>query len=104
MKFLTHLPAWLRNKYFIAIAIFAVIMLFVDKNDLFSQAQKGRDEAALRQSKEHYVQEIKKLDQTIEALSSDPKAVEKLGREEHLLKKDNEEVFLVPEKSDTRKN
>jgi cell division protein DivIC len=104
MKFLTHLPAWLRNKYFIAIAVFAVIMLFVDKNDLFSQAQKARDEAALGQSKEHYAQEIKKLDQTIEALSSDQKAVERLAREEHLLKKDNEEVFLVPEKSDTPKN
>jgi cell division protein DivIC len=104
MRFLTHLPAWLRNKYFIALAFFAVIMLFVDKNDLFSQREKSRDEAALRQSKEHYTQEIKKLDQTIEALSSDPRAIEKLGREEHLLKKDNEEVFLVPEKSDAAKN
>ena len=104
MRFLTHLPAWLRNKYFIALAFFAVIMLFVDKNDLFSQAEKRRVEAGLAQSKEHYTQEIKKLDQTIEALSSDPRAIEKLGREEHLLKKDNEEVFLVPEKSDPAKN
>ena len=33
MKILTQIPAWLRNKYFVAFGVFAAIMLFFDKND-----------------------------------------------------------------------
>ena len=36
MKLLTQLPAWLRNKFFIAFAAFAVWMLFFDERDVFT--------------------------------------------------------------------
>ena len=99
-----YFPFWLRNKYFIAIAVFAAIMLFLDKNDVFSRADKRRELSELRQSKEYYSKEIKELDRISEALSSDPRATEKLAREKNLLKKDNEDLFLIPEKSDPPKN
>lgn len=101
MKFL---PSWLRNKYFIAIAIFAVVLLFLDKNDMFSQAEKRRELNELRQSKAYYEKEIKELDKIAEALSTDPRATEKLAREKNLLKKDNEDLFIISEKPDAPKN
>ncbi len=42
MKLLTQLPAWLRNKFFIAFAAFAVWMLFFDERDVFKTASFSR--------------------------------------------------------------
>jgi hypothetical protein len=51
MKLISRLPAWLRNKYFIAFAAFCVIMLFLDKNDIFTQFGRKKELHNLQTSK-----------------------------------------------------
>jgi cell division protein DivIC len=104
MRFLNHIPSWLKNKYFICLAAFCVIILFLDKNDFFTQNGRLRELRELQQSKKYYTTQIAAERKQLEALKTNPAAVEKLAREKYLMKRDNEELFLVPEKSDIPKN
>ena len=104
MRLLTHLPAWLKNKYFISFAAFCVIILFLDKNDFFTQNGRLKELRKLQQSKRYYTTQIAAERKELEALKTNPAAVEKLAREKYLVKRDNEELFLVPENSDKPKN
>ena len=104
MRLLTHLPAWLKNKYFISFAAFCVIILFLDKNDFFTQNGRLKELRKLQQSKRYYTTQIAAERKELEALKTNPAAVEKLAREKYLMKMDNEELFLVPENSDKPKN
>ncbi len=97
---LTHIPGFLKNKYFISFAAFCVIVLFLDKNDFFTQYERRKELRELQQSKKHYTAEIASERKELQALETNPAAVEKVAREKHLMKRDNEELFLVPEKSD----
>ena len=98
MKLFTHIPAWLRNKYLIAIGVFAAIMLFFDKNDVFASAARKRQLEELEQSKQYYTDRIKTERQELEQLKSDPATLEKYAREKYLMKRDNEDLFVIPEK------
>ena len=98
MKLLTHIPPWLKNKYFISLAAFALIILFFDKNDLFTQAERRRELRKLEQSKGYYTRQIASERKELEALKKDPTALEKYAREKYLMKKDNEDLFVLPEK------
>ena len=104
MRLLTHLPAWLKNKYFISFAAFCVIILFLGKNDFFTQNGRLKELRKLQQSKRYYTTQIAAERKELEALKTNPAAVEKLAREKYLMKRDNEELFLVPENSDKPKN
>jgi cell division protein DivIC len=75
-----------------------VIILFLDKNDLFTQRERKQELRALERSKEYYTKEINKLQKQYEALRTDPAALEKLAREKFLMKRDNEELFIISEK------
>ncbi len=104
MKFLTRLPSWLTNKYFISFAAFCVIVLFLDRNDFFTQFQRQKELRQLQQSKKFYTTQIASERKELEALKNNPATVEKYAREKYLMKRDNEELFLVPENYETPKN
>ena len=97
MKLLTHIPSWLKNKYVIAIAVFASIMLFFDKNDVFTQSARNRQLKDLQESKQYYTDQIASERKELEQLKSNPGTLEKYAREKYLMKRDNEDLFLIPE-------
>jgi cell division protein DivIC len=104
MKLLNRIPSVFRNKYLISFAAFCVIMLFLDKNDFFTQMGRRHELSKSLQSENYYTRENKSLRTELEALKTKPAIVEKYAREENLMKKDNEELFVIPEKSDNAKN
>ncbi len=104
MKLLTHIPSWIRSKYFIAFATFCVIILFLDKNDFFTQLDRRKELKELRQNKKYYQTQIATERKELEALKNNPATLERYAREKYLMKRDNEELFLVPEKPDNTKN
>ena len=99
MKLLSRLPSWLRNKYFIATAVLAATLLFFDKNDLFTQRSRTKELKMLEKSKAHYQAEIAKEQKELDLLKNDSTTVERYAREKYLMKKDNEDVYVVPEKA-----
>ena len=103
-KVLTHIPAWLRNKYLIAFTVFCAVMLFLDKNDLFTQMERQKELRELQQSKKHYTTQIAAERKELEALKNNPATLEKYAREKYLMKRDNEELFIISEKPDNTNN
>lgn len=104
MKLLTHLPSWLRNKYFISFAAFCVVIFFLDKNDVFTQLDRTRELRTLRQSKQYYTTKIEAERKELEGLTNNPAVLEKYAREKYLMKRDNEELFIIEENYDSPKN
>ena len=98
MKLLTYIPGFLKNKYFISFSAFCIVILFLDKNDFFTQYERRKELRELQQSKKHYTAEIATQRKELQALETNPAAVEKVAREKHLMKRDNEELFLISEK------
>jgi len=70
-------------------------MIFFDKNDLFSQYQYYQQVSKLKQERDFYQKEITQVNKDLDELSSDPKKLEKFAREKYLMKKDNEDVFVI---------
>lgn len=100
MKFLIHIPSFLKNKYFISFAAFCVIVLFLDKNDFFTQLDRRKELRDLQQSKRHYTTRVAAEQKELEALKTNPAIVEKYAREKYLMKRDNEELFIISENPD----
>ena len=96
MKVLSHIPSWLKNKYVLTLIGFAAWMLFFDDRDIFVTYFKQRNELqALLQSKQYYEQQIAGTRQELDQLKLNAATIEKYAREKYLMKRDNEDLFIV---------
>lgn len=84
-----------RNKYFLVSSIFLVWMVFFDRNDLFSQWEYHQQVNKLKQERDFYQKETNKVHQDLDELTSNKEKLEKFAREKYLMKKDNEDVFVI---------
>jgi len=96
MKLLTQLPPWLRNKFFIAFAAFTVWMLFFDERDIFTMSHQRQELRELQKSEKYYTEQINKEKTELENLKNSPATLEKYAREKYFMKRDNEDLFLIP--------
>lgn len=97
MKLLNHLPAFLKNKYLLATAGFAVWMIFFDRNDLITQFERFKKLKELEGSNAYYTLKINEAKDELGKRESDPAAFERVGREKYYMKRQNEDVFLFEE-------
>jgi cell division protein DivIC len=98
MKLNLNFGKWapvIKNKYVITSVIFLVWLLFFDRNDIFSQYSYRKQLKKLEADKAYYVTEIEKNKVDMLQLMSDPEHLEKYARERYLMKKDDEEIFLI---------
>lgn len=95
MNFLSNLASFLRNKYFLTLSCFVVWMLFFDRNDVFTQLERKRELSRKKQGKEYFAKHITENRNFSNDLQFNASAIEKLAREKYLMKKDNEDLFLV---------
>ena len=93
-----HLLNLVKNKYFLAVIIFAVWMLFFDKNDMISQYGYSAKVSKLKQEKEFFLQQTASVKKDLNELDSNLVMVEKFAREKYFMKKDNEDVFVIVKK------
>ncbi|MBV8390393.1 MAG: septum formation initiator family protein [Mucilaginibacter sp.] len=84
-----------RNKYFLVSSVFLVWMVFFDRNDLFSQWEYHQQVSKLKQERDFYQKETAKVHQDLDELTSNKEKLEKFAREKYLMKKDNEDVFVI---------
>jgi cell division protein FtsB len=85
----------LKNKYVITSLAFLIWMLFFDRNDVISQFSYRQQLNKLLLEKEYYQLEIAQNKKDMHELMSDREHLEKFARERYLMKKDNEEIFLI---------
>ena len=92
---LSKIPKWLKNRYFLTAAAFVLWITFFDRNDLFTQMERGRDLKNLQKSKTYYSNQIDAAKTELDQMSHDPAALEKFAREKFRMKKDNEDEFSI---------
>lgn len=85
----------IRNKYAIALAGFLVWLSFFDNNNLIFQYRLKSGLHDLNREKEFFLSEIEKDSKTLKQLTEDREALEKYAREKYLMKKENEDIFLI---------
>jgi len=95
-------PAYLRNKFVIAGAAFIVWLGFLDRNNLLSQYQLQSEVNKLESQKAFFTTEIEKTREEQRELLSSPEKLEKFAREQYLMKKDNEDLFIIKETTDEK--
>jgi cell division protein FtsB len=79
-------------------------MLFIDRNDIFNQLQRKKQLNELLESKKYYQQQIEQTKKNLADLQNNAAALEKYAREKYLLKRDNEDVFVVDNEQEKQKN
>ena len=82
---------------------FVVWISFFDRNDLLTQYKLRSQLNKLNEEKAFFINEIKKDSEELIELKTNPKTLEKFGREKYLMKKDNEEIFVVISKEKEKK-
>ena len=89
------IPSFLKNKYSIALIAFFVWIIFFDKNNLINQFKLTSTLKSLNNQKEFYFDEIRKDSTNLQTLKTDASSLEKFAREKYLMKKDDEDIFLI---------
>lgn len=102
MKLLTHIPYWLKNKYLLTGVFFAVWMLFFDQKDILSLFELKSRQNGLEKSEIHLKQLISLSNKEAYLLRNNVQGIEKYARENFLMKKDNEDLFIVKPSSENK--
>jgi len=93
----------IRNKYLIAFVAFLTWMLFFDRNDLISQYEYRSQLNKLEAEKAFYTLESAKAVKDLNELTTNQSKLEKFAREKYLMKKENEDVFVIIEVAPPKK-
>jgi cell division protein FtsB len=86
------------NKYLLTIVGLVVWLTFFDRNDIFTQYDLKQQVLKLEKERNYYLQEIIANNQAIDELHTNQKSLEKFARETYLMKRDNEDIFVIVKK------
>ena len=95
MNLLSRAYLVVKNKYFIATLCFMIWMTFFDPKDwglLSARLDKLQD---LQKSEQVLIKQIADTRVELNLLKSNAQTVERYSREKYLMKKDNEDLFVV---------
>ena len=95
MKFLLTIPAWFKSKYLIVGTAFVIWMVFFDRNDVSLQLKRINELNKLRQSEKNMNRQIANTKKELELLKTNPSTLEKYAREKYMMKKDNEDLYII---------
>jgi len=101
-QFFLKIWPWLKNKYVLTIAVFAVWMLFFDQNNMVDRIKMSSEIKQLEDDREYYLEQIQKDSARLNELTTNKENLEKYAREQFLMKKPNEDVFVVLEEKDKK--
>ena len=96
MKILSHIPGWVRNKYFLTASFFIVWMIFFDMRDIASDYGRREKLKDLQKTERSLTQKIVETRKELDLLKTNAQTIEKYARDKYMMKKDNEEIFIMP--------
>lgn len=86
---------FLKNKFTLAFMIFVGWIVFFDQNNLFDRVQNLNQLHQLEKDKAYYLEKIKQDSIKLIELKTDKENLEKFAREQYLMKKKNEDIFII---------
>ena len=99
-ELIDKIPNYLKNKYLIAIVLFIVWITFFDNFNLIKQSKIKKNIKQLEENKKFYIEEITKDSSEYYNLLNDAEKREKFAREKFLMKKEDEDVYIIRRKND----
>ncbi len=90
-----RLPKIFTNKYLITGIGFAIWMLFFDRNNLSLQLNRIQELHKLQQSEKVIDNQIADTKHELKLLKTNPETLEKYAREKFMMKKENEDLYIV---------
>ncbi len=88
-------PKIFTNKYLITGMCFAIWMLFFDRNDLSLQLKRVNELHKLQESEKVMDNQIADTKHELKLLKTNPETLEKYAREKFMMKKDNEDLYII---------
>ncbi len=70
-------------------------MLVFDQNNLNERRKTAAEYKQLLEDREYYIRKIEEDRQRIRELKTDDENLEKFAREQYLMKKENEDIFII---------
>jgi len=88
-------PTWFRNKYSITLLVFFAYMLFFDQSNVVALLQINQELRELEDNKEYYKEQIETTQKDLTDLLTNNNNLERYAREKYLMKKENEDIFVI---------
>lgn len=85
------------NKYLLVLIVFATFMVFFDSHNLIGRWQRSGHIKQLKKEISHYENEIENNKRKMQELQSDDESLEKFAREQYLMKRADEDIFILDE-------
>ncbi len=89
--------SFLKNKYILTLIILVTWILFFDKNDLKTQIEFRKEVKQLEEERNYFAKENAEITRDLKDLTTNQKTIEKFAREKYLMKRDNEDIFVIVE-------
>lgn len=86
-----------RYKYAITLIGFALIICFIDGNNLMKRIQHKQEIRELKQEIEHYSKILTESSEGLKELTDSNKSVERIARTKYGMHLPDEEVFIIEE-------
>ena len=83
------------NKYLITIVVFLAFIIFVDENNVIRRVQYETKIRELKQDIRHYRKLSEESESKLKRLHSSNAELERVAREDYLMKKPNEDLYIV---------
>ncbi len=87
----------LRNKYVITFLIFYLWLFFFDQHSIWERKGHEATIESLEKEKTYFIENIENDKNRIHELKTNRKNLEKFAREQYLMKKENEDIFIMIE-------
>jgi len=85
------------NKYWFVTILFLVIIFLVGDSNLYNRFKYDEKILFLESEINRYNKEIEINKKKIQELQTDKEGLERFAREEYLMKKDDEDIFIIEE-------
>ncbi len=87
----------IRNKYVITFVGFYFWLFFFDQHSVWERKQNEETIESLEKEKAYFFEKIETDKNRIHELKTNRENLEKFAREQYLMKKENEDIFIVIE-------
>lgn len=96
---LNRIPKPLRNRYVLSALGLICWITFFDSFDLFTTVKNQHLLSEMEDQKEWYHAQIIETKEDLHELNSDDALLEKFARERYLMKRDNEDIYILVPKT-----
>jgi cell division protein DivIC len=85
----------LKNRYILSICLFLIWIVIFDGNNLIERRRDLNVRNKLIKEKEYYKTQIEDDSKRLDELMSTEENLEKFAREQYLMKREDEEIFII---------